>query len=306
MKRLAISFLMGVCLIAGAKADAKDKAIQDFILDEQTVYVIPVSGFRVTTISFPGPISAMDAAQASVDPQKPAAFLIAHTKGSSFFSVRAEMRKAITNVNIRWNNKTYVLELVESDEPLLSVTFEIPPDNSATMQSEPVTPTRLLALLDKAKAYPLLKAYHSETVAEVEYRNFESEPRILDCTNYAVKIEEVFRFNPEDTLIFRVGVTNKTDKELRYAPNGFSLRVGERTYPQSISDASGGVPPHAEGPAYFAVTGTPNGGRNDMSIKNEFFVILDARTIEPPPPVIFAPAQSTEPNPKDDDDDKSP
>ena len=99
---------MGVCLIAGAK----DKAIQDFILDEQTVYVIPVSGFRVTTISFPGPISAMDAAQASIDPQKPAAFLIAHTKGSSFFSVRAEMRKAITNVNIRWNNKTYVLELV--------------------------------------------------------------------------------------------------------------------------------------------------------------------------------------------------
>ena len=295
---------MGVCLIAGAK----DKSIQEFILDEQTVYSVPVSGFRVTTISFPGPISAMDAAQVTIDPQKPAAFLIAHTKGSSFFSVRAEMRKAITNVYIRWNDKTYVLELVESDEPLLSVTFEIPPDNSTAMQSEPVTPTRLLALLDKAKAYPLLKAYHSETVAEVEYRNFESEPRILDCTNYAVKIEEVFRFNPEDTLIFRVGVTNKTDRELRYAPNGFSLRVGERTYPQSISDASGVVPPHAEAPAYFAVTGTPNGGRNDMSIKNDFFVILDAHTIDPTPPVIStpAPAQSTEPNPKDDDDDKSP
>jgi hypothetical protein len=174
------------------------------------------------------------------------------------------------------------------------------------MQSDPVTPTRLLALLDKAKAYPLLKAYHSETVAEVEYRNFESEPRILDCTNYAVKIEEVFRFNPEDTLIFRVGVTNKTDRELRYAPNGFSLHVGERTYPQSISDASGDVPPHAEAPAYFAITGTPNGGRNDMSIKNDFFVILDAHTIDPTPPVISAPAQTTEPNPKDDDDDKSP
>src|ERR1017187_134521 len=131
MKRLAISFLMGVCLIAGAK----DKSIQDFILDEQTVYTIPVSGYRVTTISFPGPISAMDAAQVTIDPQKPAAFLIAHTKGSSFFSVRAEARKAVTNVNIRWNNKTYVLELVESDEPLLSVTFEVPPDNSAAARA---------------------------------------------------------------------------------------------------------------------------------------------------------------------------
>ena len=282
---------MGVCLIA----DAKDKTIQEYILDEQTVYVIPVAINRVTTISFPGPISAIDAAQVTIDPQKPAAFLIAHTKGSSFLSVRAEAKKATTNVNIRWNNKTYVIELVESDEPLLSVTFQNAPDASASAPAEPVTPSRLLALLDKAKAYPLLKAYHSETVAQVEYRNFETEPRILDCTNYAVKIDEVFRFNPEDTLIFRVGVTNESDKELRYAPNGFSLRVGERTYPQSISDASGVVPPHAEAPAYFAVTGTPNGGRNDMSIKNDFFVILDAHTIGSALPITPEPVETVAP-----------
>jgi hypothetical protein len=291
MKQLAISILMGVCLIA----DAKDKTIQEYILDEQTVYVIPVAINRVTTISFPGPISAIDAAQVTIDPQKPAAFLIAHTKGSSFLSVRAEAKKATTNVNIRWNNKTYVIELVESDEPLLSVTFQNAPDASASAPAEPVTPSRLLALLDKAKAYPLLKAYHSETVAQVEYRNFETEPRILDCTNYAVKIDEAFRFNPEDTLIFRVGVTNESDKELRYAPNGFSLRVGERTYPQSISDASGVVPPHAEAPAYFAVTGTPNGGRNDMSIKNDFFVILDAHTIGSALPITPVPVESVAP-----------
>jgi hypothetical protein len=184
MKRLAISFLMGICLIAGAKADAKDKAIQEFILDEQTVYVIPVSGFRVTTISFPGPISAMDAAQASIDPQKPAAFLIAHTKGSSFFSVRAEMRKAITNVNIRWNNKTYVLELVESDEPLLSVTFEIPPDNSATMQSDPVTPTRLLALLDKAK----IVSFETKSFATPVWKKDVSEFYSTDDFDYLRKL----------------------------------------------------------------------------------------------------------------------
>jgi len=302
MKRLAISILTGVCFIAGAK----DKAIQEFALDEQTVYVIPVATNHVTTISFPGPISAIDAAQASIDPQKPAAFLIAYTKGASFLSVRAEAKKADTNINIRWNNKTYVLELVESGEPFLSVTFQIPPDNSQAMQTEPVTPSRLLALLDKAKAYPLLRAYHPDTVANVEYRNYEAEPRIVDCTNYAVKIEEVFRFNPEDTLVFRVGVTNKSDRELRYAPNGFSLRVGERTYPQSISDAGGVVPPHAEAPAYFAVTGTPNGGRNDISIKNDFYTILDAHTVEPPAPIISAPAQTDESTNQDQDDDQSP
>ena len=97
MKRWLISLFAAVCAIA----NAKDKSIQNFILDEQTVYVIPIATNRVTTISFPGAIAAMDAAQASIDPQKPAPFLIAHARGSSYFSVRAEARKALTNINMR-------------------------------------------------------------------------------------------------------------------------------------------------------------------------------------------------------------
>jgi hypothetical protein len=288
MKRWLISIVATIGLVV----HAKDKAIQNFVLDEQTVFIIPVATNRVTTISFPSAIAAMDAAQATIDPQKPAPFLIAHAKGSAYFSVRAEARKARTNINIRWNNKTYVLELEESDVPLLSVTFEPAPDTSGTIQSAPVTPSRLLALLDEAKAYPLLKTYHAEVVAQVDYRNYEREPRTVDGTNYAIKIKEAFRFDSEDTLVFRVGVTNKTDRELIYSPNGFFLRVGERTYPQSISDASGIVPPHTEVPAYFAVTGTPNGGRNDLSLKNDFYVILNAHPVKP----ATAPAFHSETN----------
>src|SRR5580704_14021040 len=278
MKPFAISLLLAVCLAASAK----DKAIQELPLDERTVYTIPVSVNRVTTISFPGPISAIDAAQVTTDTKRTAAFQIAHTKGSSFFSVRALGKKTITNVNIRWNKKTYVLELVESDNPLLSVIFQIQTDSAGMIPTAPVTPSRLLALLDKAKAYPLLLAYHPEAVAQVEYRSYEKEQRIVDCKDYTIQIMEAFRFNPEDTLIFRVVLKNKTDKALRFAPNGFSLRVGERTYPQSISDASGVIPPNGEVPAYFAVTGTPNGGHNEISLKNDFFVILEAKPAEPP------------------------
>ena len=278
MKPLTISFLLAVCLAASAN----DKAIRELPLDEQTVYTIPVSVNRVTTISFPGPISAIDAAQVTTDTRRTAAFQIAHTKGSSFFSVRALGKKTVTNVNVRWNKKTYVLELVESDNPLLSVIFQYQPDSAGVIPPAPVTPSRLLALLDKAKAYPLLLAYHPEAVAQVEYRSYEKEQRIVDCKDYTIQIMEAFRFNPEDTLIFRVVLKNKTDKALRFAPNGFSLRVGERTYPQSISDASGVIPPNGEVPAYFAVTGTPNGGHNEISLKNDFFVILEAKPAEPP------------------------
>jgi hypothetical protein len=276
MKRFVISVLLGFCLVASAK----DKAIEEFTLDEQTVYPIRVAADRVTTISFPGPISAIDAAQASADPRKIAPFLIAYTKGSTFFSVRALAKKVKTNVNVRWNKKTYVLELSEGDDPFLSVIFRYQPEETAGIQSVEVTPSRLLALLDKAKAYPLLLKYHPDSVADVQYRNYEKQPRIVDCPNYSIRIDEVFRFDAEDTLVFRVSLKNKTGIPLQYAPNGFSLRVGERTYPQSVSDAGGFIPPQAEIPAYFAVTGTPNGGRNDISVKNDFYVILEAQPAE--------------------------
>lgn len=281
MNRLIKILLPFLCWLQIAHAE-NAKPIKEFILDDRSVFTIPVSGNRVTTISFPGPISAIDAVQVTVDGKNPANFQIAHTKGSHFFSVRALTKKSTTNVNIRWNNKTYVLELVESDEPLYSVIFQFAPDQRDKLARVAVTPARLLALLDKAKAYPLLKQNHPEAVAQVEYMNYAQKPQIMDYKTYEVQIDEAFRFNPEDTLVFRVLLRNKSDAPLQYKPDGFLLRVGERAYPQSISDAGGTIPPKGEIPAYFAVTGTPNGGRNDISLKNDFIVVLDAVAAELP------------------------
>jgi hypothetical protein len=277
MKPYAISFLVAVVCFA---ANAKDKSIKEFVLDERTVYTIPVSQNRVTTISFPGSISAIDAAQVTADPKKAAPFQIAHAKGSTFFSVRSLSKKTKTNVNVRWNRKTYVLELEDSDEPLLSVIFVQETEKAGLPEAVAVSPNRLLALLDKAKSYRLLRSYHPDAVSLVEYRNYDKEPRVLDSQDFQIQIDEAFRFNPEDTLVLRLLLKNKTDTALRFSPNGFELRVGDRTYPQSVSDASGIIPPKGESSAYFAVTGTPNGGRNDISLKNDFFVILDAKPVE--------------------------
>ena len=38
------------------------------------------------------------------------------------------------------------------------------------------------------------------------------------------------------------------------------MRVGNRLYYQSISDAPGVLPPCAASTVYFAITGTPDGG----------------------------------------------
>ncbi len=261
------------------------EAIQRITLDERVVITVPVATNRVTTISLPGPISAIDAVGVTADGKTPGQFQLAHTKGSSFLSVRALARKATTNLNLRWNKRTYVFELVESDTPVLALNLE---DRAATAQNvQPapqVTPTRLLALLDKAKAFPLLKKQQPDAVAGAEARTFADKPLVTDFNDYEIRIEEVFRFNPEDTLVFHVTLRNKSDQEIRYLPESFCVRAGSRLYFQSISDAPGVLPARAASTVYFAISGTPDGRRNELSLKNDFSVLVTRTSPHPAPP----------------------
>jgi hypothetical protein len=289
---MKMKFMPGLVLLSATVAfAAPPEAIQCLTLDERVVVTVPVSTNRVTTISFPGPIASIDAVGVTADGKTPGQFQLAHTKGSSFVSVRALARRAATNLNIRWNKRTYVFELIESDAPVLALNLE---DRAASEVAQPapqVTPTRLLALLDKAKAFPLLKKQHPEAVAGAEARTFGDEPQITDFNDYEIRIEEVFRFNVEDTLVFHVTLRNKSDREVRYLPGSFCVRVGNRLYHQSVSDAPGLLPPHAASTVYFAITGTPDGGRNELSLKNEFSVLVSRLPSPPPSAAIALPAQ---------------
>jgi len=133
-------------------------AIQRVLLDDQTVVTVPVALNRVTTINFPGPIEAIDGAGFTVDGKTPGLFQLAHAKGSAFFSVRALAPKASANLNVRWHDRTYVFELAESAAPVLSLNLELPPSPAEVGRAPEVSPLKLLALLDKAKAFPLLKS----------------------------------------------------------------------------------------------------------------------------------------------------
>ena len=275
----SISLLL---LTAAVALAGSPEAIQRVTLDETVVVTVPVASNRVTTISFPGPITAIDAVGVTADGKTPGQFQLAHTKGSTFLSVRALARKAATNLNIRWNKHTYVFELVESDTPVLALNLDDRSESGAVLPAPLVNPAQLLALLDKAKAFPLLKKQHPDAVANVQARTFSNTPQVTDFDDYEIRIEEVFRFNPQDTLVFHITLRNKSDKEIRYLPESFCVRVGNRLYYQSISDAPGVLPPKSASTVYFAITGTPDGGRNELSLKNEFAVLVTR--LNPPPP----------------------
>jgi hypothetical protein len=287
MKSIVSQLSFAAAVLTATVALADSPAIQRVMLDDRMVVSMPVATNRVTTISFPGPIEAIDGAGFTVDGKTPGHFQLAHAKGSNFLSVRALLPKAAGNLNIRWNNRTYVFALFENDAPVLSLNLEAPPtpEETGAGRAPEVSPLKLLALLDKAKAFPLLRTQQPESVADVGFTTYDGNPLVSDFDDYEIRIEQTFRFNAEDTLVFRVAITNKADMPLVYQPDSFALRAGNRLYPQSISDAGGSVPPKDRCIAYFAVTGTPDGGRNNLSLKNQFTVLVTR--ISPPPPVVI-------------------
>lgn len=239
-------------------------------LDDHVVVEVPVATNRVTTVSFPGAIGAIEASGTSLD-GKSGSFQLAHTKGASFFSLRALVGHATANLNVRYQRRTYVLLLEESAEPVLALNLVSAPIPQSAPAPRP-SPEGLVGLFDKAKAYPLLKAQQPAAVAGVEARL--GLEQLTDCGTYRIRVEEVYRFADRDTLVFRLVVMNPGPEPFRYAPDSFVVRVGDRLYPQSLSEASGLVPPGGEEGVYLAITGNPDGTRAELSSRNEFQVLV--------------------------------
>lgn len=259
-------------------------AVKQFPLDERVVYEIPISGDAPTTLMFPSPVTAIEGANVSATPETPAPVLLAYTPGRTFFSVRALEPNARAAVNVIWKNKTYVLRFAAAAEPFGSVTFyeDALAGRSASLQRR-VTPEALLALLDRAKSHALISDQYPEAAQQIERA---APANVTYYRDFRVTVEEVFRFDPEDTLVFRLRFENSSDREVVYQPQRLAARVGQNVYYAAIADASGIVPPKATTTGFFAISGTPRGGRANLSIKNVFSIIVsrvdrDAKLVVP-------------------------
>ncbi len=293
MNQLVRLLLFGSLL--AASAHATDQRVQDFVLDDHTVYTVPISGARVTTISFPSPISAIDGALVTVDGKTPGLFQVAHTKGTAYLSLRALAKDASTNLNVRWNNRTYAFELRESAEPFYSVVLQSRPEKRNRI-ARPLTPPRLLGLLDKAKAFALLRTQQPDTVATDEYRDLREQPLVSDCGDYEVRITEAFRFPDEDTLVFHVVIVNRSEQPLEHTPERLELRVGDRVFNPALTDLASAIAPKESTIGYVVVSGGP-AGRNDLSLKNDFTFVLSRRDAPPPSEAMQPDFKQIEPDP---------
>ncbi len=257
----------------------KTNQFQEFQLAQGTVYEVYVkSGDGVTTITFPSAISKIAGVNVATDSSSD--FVIAAKPGSYYFNIMARKKGATGTLTVIHNRQTYILYLKQDDaKAYASVNFASSSGGSSSYsgKSVSVTPARLLSLIDMTKGYELFKKrYPSEVRDTVHVKNH----RFFNYGKFKIELLEVVRFNREDTLVFKLLMHNESAEEISYDKFSFSAQVGGKTYYMSSADASGVMPPKSATWAFFTITGTPDGGRNNLAPDNEFMVGVTAKYME--------------------------
>ncbi len=257
----------------------KNNLFQEFRLGQGMIYEVYVkSGDGVTTVTFPSAISKIAGVNVSTDGSSD--FVIAAKPGSYYFNIMARKKGATGTLTVIHNRQTYILYLKQDDKKAYaSVNFASSSGGSSSYsgKSVSVTPARLLSLIDMTKGYELFKKrYPSEVRDTVHVKNH----RFFNYGKFKIELLEVVRFNREDTLVFKLLMHNESAEEISYDKFSFSAQVGGKTYYMSSADASGVMPPKSATWAFFTITGTPDGGRNNLAPDNEFMVGVTAKYME--------------------------
>lgn len=231
-----------------------------------------------TTVTFPSAISKIAGVNVSIDGSTD--FQISAQPGGYYFNLVALREGATGTLTVVFNRKTYILYLVQDNEKAFAAVNFTGGSGSGGASAGgggAVTPARLLSLIDMAKAYDVLsKHYPTELRDSTRF----AKKATFQFEKFQMDLLEVIRFNHEDTLVFKLLLRNDTDEEILYDKFSFSVQAGNRTYYMSAADATGVMPPKSSTYAFFTITGTPEGRRNNLAADNEFRIGVTAQYME--------------------------
>ena len=298
MWRYAAFLLGGVSALAA-------QTIRDVTLDPRQAVDLPVSR-EITTVTFPGPITAVAGTDMLVDRGKeaveveegtPLRFQVTHAPGSNFILVRSLQPEATGRLTAIYDDSAYVIQLrtVEANS-VASVIFHravVPAAVEVESPPEPVkfSPRIGLSLLDRARAFPVLVKTLPKAVEGV---TLCVQNRQVELPDVAITVQEVYRFSREDAVVFLLRLKNTTDRVVDLAPSTFAARVAQERFEQSIANGPRTLGPGESADAEFAIVGLPDGTRNDLSADNVFTILINTSRREAAVAAVGATAPATE------------
>lgn len=311
MRNWGAIIVMAALITLRGSAEPPDtgNVVQTIALNAARPYFIPTHSRVTTTIRFPGEIGAPDGSVTAFTEdagKQPSEYLVTWQQGDAYLTVTPLKDAAMANLNVPFAGQTYVLYFYQVTDPLKAVAAlnlvadgsdsqgatassavrtsarrppeivrqSMPPPN----QSAPITPARLIGMLDRLKlvhatpAGPALVALATAMNVQVAINGDEralpneaaADAVVHIHTNannsglYQILLLRAVRDRRLNCIGFVCLLRNTSDQELVFDVSSFGARAGAEYLVQRVSDAQPVLKPGEQVPAYFVVVPSAN------------------------------------------------
>ena len=254
------------------------------VLTPGTPIKISLSPALTTTLLFPGPLSGTFGlglvSQTTAQSASSGSVQIEHPDGSPIVVLHALNESVAVTMTILLDGKLYVFDLRSAPNPDVAVTLV---KDTAAPRATQVTPEEIKAArlkFDPEVLVGFLRRAHNAALMRKLYPDLYQgyNARAADCTSDsgAVKttVTQIHRFSKEDAIVLEGTVENETAHPIEFDGRAATVQVANETHPVKLLDCLRPIPAGATVPIDVVLQGDIDGGRANLSIDNEFRIIL--------------------------------
>src|SRR6516225_3297790 len=254
------------------------------VLTPGTPIKISLSPALTTTLLFPAPLSGTFGlglvSQTSPQSASGGSVQIEHPDGSRVVVLHALNESAAVIMTILLDGKLYVFDLKSAPNPDVAVTLV---KDAAAPRATEVTPEEIKAArlkYDPELFVGFLRRAHNAALMRKLYPDlFQGyNARAVDYTSDSgvvkTTVTEIHRFSKEDAIVLEGTVQNESPHPITFDGRAATIQVATETHPVKLLDCLRPIPAGATVPIDVVVQGDIDGGRANLSIDNEFRIIL--------------------------------
>ena len=277
--RLIVIFLLSAS-IAGAQN------IGTRVLTPGTSIRIELSPAIATTLLFPGPISGTFGTGLVSNGQNQQGLVqIEHPEGSAVLVLHALSETAHVIMTILFDSSLYVFHLESGPHPDAAITLtkiDQSADGGKQVTAEDVKAARpkydpelLVGFETKARDAALLRKLYPDL-----YQGYASRQAYYTSDSGTVKttVTQIHRFSGEDAIVLEGTVQNETNHRIEFDGRATTVQVANEVHPAKLTDCLRPIPAGATVPIVVVIQGDIDGGRANLSIQNEFRIMLPGDT----------------------------
>ncbi len=272
--RFAVILLLGVSLASAQNIATK-------VLTPGVSMRIELSPELATTLLFPSPISGTFGIGLVGNVQNQGLVQIEHPEGSAVLVLHALSETARVVMTVLLDGSLYVFHLESAPQPDAAITLV--KSDSVTPRAVEVTPEDvkaarlkydpelLVGFLRRAHDAALLKPLYPDL-----YQGYASRQADYTSDSGSVKttVTRIHRFSKDDAVVLEGTVQNETSHPIQFDGRATSVQVANEVHPAKLTDCLRPIPAGATVPIDVVIQGDIDGGRANLSIDNEFRIML--------------------------------